>query len=493
MFKISFQSVRFRIFLLYIGILFCTLLFFSVLMYAIFDKALHRKMDSLLDLKTQGVETSIRTYLKTERFKTTGWESFFQMFRQREDHFITIAQFLTDREEKPTAGDFGMTVDIFDSSGKLIASTNKSASAVIIPPPVFKNVFHGLTRYYNFKDSSHFLRVWTGRAIVKPVIEGRQVQYVIQVKASLRPVEKELAGIRKILMILISLTLIIASWASMFVVHMTLRPVDRIVRIIRGVKPDNLNVRVSIPDTNDEITRLSDTFNDLLARLEKSFNAQRQIVQDISHELKTPLTVLRGEMEVALKKEREAEEYRRVLHSGLKEIENIRNIINSLLTLARLDSDKVSLEMKPVDLKVLASSVIENIRVLATSKKIAVEFSPGDPLVINGDAMHLKRLLANLLENAVKYTPASGRVNLEITRNGKKVYLNVKDTGVGITKEELPRIFDRFYSGRRNSGTGDGFGLGLSIVKSIVDVHRGCIDVQSTFGKGTNFHVELPL
>ncbi len=306
------------------------------------------------------------------------------------------------------------------------------------------------------------------------------------------PLLQELAVVRRILFMLVGVTLLIVGGASMIFVHAALRPLDRIARIIRRIRPDDLSVRVPVPHTRDEVAWLAETFNDLVERLERSFNAQRQIVQDISHELKTPLTVARGEFELALKKNRTEAEYRRVLHSGLHEIERIRGIVHSLLTLARLDSDKVSLEMKPVDLQEVIRSVSEDLQAFAASKGIRMSLPSTGPVIVSGDPAHLKRLLANLLENAVKYTPASGRVDLGLARSGRTVTIDIKDTGIGIAEEDLPHIFDRFYRSRQRRVQDDGFGLGLSIARSIVDLHEGRIEARSSPGEGAHFHVELP-
>jgi heavy metal sensor kinase len=272
---------------------------------------------------------------------------------------------------------------------------------------------------------------------------------------------------------------------------MTLRPVDKMVRKIRNIRSDNLSVRMPVVDTNDEIRMLGRTFNDMLDRLEKSFEAQRQIVQDLSHELKTPITILRGQLEVALKRPRTPEEYENVLKAGLGEIETIRRIIDDLLMLARLDSRAMTLEMKPVRLDVVIDYLLEDVRALADSKEIQVASDKSGAITIQANEIHLRRLFMNLLDNAVKYTDKGGRVEVRVFEESGNGVVVIQDNGTGIPAEHLPNIFDRFYRANKG-GRADGYGLGLGIVKSIVDAHKGRIEVQSAPGQGTTFRVILP-
>lgn len=487
------QSVRARILLLYVFVLLLTLSFFGVTTYVYFERSLWHKIDSLIELRAKGVETSIRTYLKTEEYKSGGWEGFVRLFRQKSDGFAPIAEFLTGPEAaSATAEELKMGVDIFDPTGKPIASTDRDLTKFMIPAGTLKVAREGQARYYPLR-----LRMLSGkplmmRAMVWPLLEGSRVEYLIQVRVPLSPVRAELSGLSRILLTSVAVTLLVASWASLIFVLLTLRPVDRIVRAIRGVRADNLSVRVQVPRTNDEIQRLAETFNDLLARLEKSFTAQKQIVQDISHELKTPLTVLRGQIEIALKHDRTVREYRDVFEANLVEIERIRRIIHGLLMLAKLDSDRVGLQLGRVDLREIAASTLEDVKMLAGARRIDFHLECPGALSVRGDAVYLKRLLSNLIENAFKYTPEGGRIDLEVAARPDGAQIRVRDTGVGIDPADLPHVFERFYRARNRKNRDDSFGLGLSIVRSIVELHRGRIQVESRQGTGTEFIVTLP-
>jgi signal transduction histidine kinase len=237
---------------------------------------------------------------------------------------------------------------------------------------------------------------------------------------------------------------------------------------------------------------LADTFNEMLARLEKAFSSQQQFIQDISHELKTPLTVLRGELEVTLKKSRSAEEYAVVLRSCLEEIDKIRRIVENLLILAKLDTKGAPAETKPVDLCALLDKVTEHLKVLAEQKSIALNTVAPESVSMKGHETQLRRLFVNLVDNAIKYTPPKGKVVVSLKKDNDLAVAEISDTGQGIPADELPYIFDRFYRVDK-ARTSEGFGLGLSIARSIAQAHKGDIKVRSHEGLGTTFTVFLPL
>ncbi|MBI2095326.1 MAG: heavy metal sensor histidine kinase [Candidatus Omnitrophica bacterium] len=485
--------LRFRIVLLYVLTLFFTLSLFSACLYFYFSNEISRRVDVMLDLKAQGLENSIKTYLKTREItEPAGWFAFLASSRKKDEAFWVITGLLTKKDLASNAGRLEMAATIFDRSGKLIASTHRLSRTTVLDPVVLRNARVGRPQVHNVKIKFADGRRIPVRALTRPVVDGKKVEYIIQVGASLKPIGEELGGIGRALFFLTLITLLITSWAGLLLVKITLSPVDRMVRRIRNIRSDNLDNRIQLPHTNDEIARLAETFNQMLARLDRSFVSQRQIVQDISHELKTPLTILRGQLEVALKKTRDPAEYEEILKSGLEEIESIRRIIDNLLTLARLDAQTSPLETEPVDLGALAASVIEDIRVLAGSKGVEVHFQNGQPATLSAHPIHLRRLLMNLLDNAVKYTPAGGKVTLDIGRSDKGAEIRVSDTGVGISEEHLPHLFDRFYRVDKVRQVGEGYGLGLSIAKSIVEAHHGRIEVGSKPGKGTTFRIVFP-
>jgi heavy metal sensor kinase len=310
---------------------------------------------------------------------------------------------------------------------------------------------------------------------------------------------KELHQAQRQLLLLLAISnpvaLVLASLGGLLLANKALKPVDRITRAVAAIGRGNLSERVEEPRTRDEIGRLAATFNEMLSKLEQVFTRERRFTADASHELKTPLAVLRGDIEVALRRERTTDEYRRVLASSLEEIARLTKLTDDLLTLARSDAGEVMLELEPVSLDRLASEAHSFLQPLADSARVALDYSPSpSPVVIEGDQKRLKQLFVNLLDNAIKYTPAGGSARLALNSEDGAAVIDVSDTGRGIPSEALPHVFERFY---RQSDPGDGrvngFGLGLAISKWIVEAHGGTIEVDSRPGSGSRFTVRLPM
>jgi heavy metal sensor kinase len=310
---------------------------------------------------------------------------------------------------------------------------------------------------------------------------------------------KELQSAQRHLLILLAISnpvaLLLASLGGLWLAHEALKPVDRLTRAAERIGRGNFSERVDEPRTTDEIGRLAATFNEMISKLERAFERERRFTADASHELRTPLAVLRGDIEVALRRDRSVDEYKRVLNSSLEEIERITRLTDDLLTLARSDTGDTVLELAPVRLDRLAAEVHAYIQALAESAGVALACAgTQEPIVVEGDEKRLKQLLVNLLENAIKYTPAGGTARLSLLTRDSTTLIQVSDTGRGIPATSLPHIFERFYreTDPRDSRV-TGFGLGLAISKWIVDAHHGEIDVDSAEGEGSRFTVRLPL
>jgi signal transduction histidine kinase len=241
--------------------------------------------------------------------------------------------------------------------------------------------------------------------------------------------------------------------------------------------------------------RLAAAFNDMIARLEKAFKHIEEFSSQVAHELRTPLAIMRGESELALRKERTGEEYKRVIRVNLEEIGRMLKTVEDLLLLTKLDYRPEIFKKEDFDFVAFFREVFEQAKVLAQDKGIDIEFDvPKMEIVINADKHHLRRLFYNLIHNAVKFTLAGGKVRLGASVSGGKLLAVVQDTGVGIPAEDLPKIFDRFF--HKDHGIvieESGSGLGLSIAMAIARSHSGDITVESASGKGSTFTVILPL
>jgi heavy metal sensor kinase len=262
----------------------------------------------------------------------------------------------------------------------------------------------------------------------------------------------------------------------------------------RKIKVGQLHARLEKTGANDELDRLADTLNEMFGRLESAFTEMRQFTADASHELQTPLTILRGEIEVALRSKRSPDEYTDVLKSSLEEIQRISVLVEGLLLLARSDAGMLKMDRAPVDLVLVAEEVLNRLGPAAAAKAVTLTLGRIEPLEVSGDLVHLRRLLFNLVDNAIKYTPANGTVRVTVTRSDLFAVLGVEDTGIGIPPEEQQRVFQRFYrSADARSQAQGGSGLGLSIVKSIAEAHEGRTEVESEPGRGSVFKIYLPL
>lgn len=296
--------------------------------------------------------------------------------------------------------------------------------------------------------------------------------------------------------IAIPLALLLSSFGGLVLANQALQPVDRITKAAEQIAAGDLSERVPVPEKMDELGRLASTFNYMISRLQSAFERQKQFTSDASHELRTPLAVMRGELEVTLRRARTPEEYQHTLGSNLEEIIRLSRLVEDLLMLARADAGRVELRCEPVNLTALCQNTTEYISPLAEQREqILIYHPPAQAITINADQQRIKQLLLNLLDNAIKYTEHGGTITLSLSNDDQQVSLTVTDTGRGIPAEDLPHVFERFF--RRSAKTSDrsasGSGLGLSIVKWIVDAHGGSIEVQSKVGEGTTFTVRLPL
>jgi heavy metal sensor kinase len=289
--------------------------------------------------------------------------------------------------------------------------------------------------------------------------------------------------------------LVIAALGGYWLSHRALAPVDEITQAVRTIGAQDLEKRVTVPKTGDEIERLADTFNGMLGRLESAFQRITKFTADASHELRTPVSVMRTSAEITLRKPRSQPEYREALVQILHESERLSHLIEQLLVLARSDGGSAVLPMVRTDLTEPLRSACQQASVLAGEKQLAFsECVPEKPLWVQGDSPSLERLFLVLLDNAVKYTPGGGRIEVRLNSEDGFAVAAIHDTGIGVLPEDLPHIFERFYRADR-ARTRDlgGSGLGLAIGNWVAQVHGGEIRVQSEPSRGSCFEVRLPL
>lgn len=339
------------------------------------------------------------------------------------------------------------------------------------------------------------IRLATGewvRLLTLPVLENGQVARLLQVGMSLERVERALARYLEILLVLVPLALALAVAGGMLIARSALNPVAEMSQTARRITVEDLSERIALRGTADEIDRLAETLNAMLARLQGAFEHLQRFTADAAHELRTPLTILKGEIEVALRMERSAADYREILASSLEEVERLTRLAEDLLLLSRFSAEVVD-RGKRVDLDALLLDVHDAGVRLAQGTGVSVHLDRVAPVAASGDGSALRRAVLNLVENAVKYTPGGGKVELSLDVRDGHTSLQVRDTGVGIGPGDLERIFQPFVrlEPARTRDT-EGAGLGLSIARSIVLSHGGNLSVESVPGAGSTFTIELP-
>ncbi|HET9410053.1 MAG TPA: ATP-binding protein [Candidatus Sulfotelmatobacter sp.] len=319
--------------------------------------------------------------------------------------------------------------------------------------------------------------------------------YTLQTAVLIDDVVGTLSSFRNYLLMFAPALLLVAVAGGYWLSRQALAPVDSIVATARQISGANLNRRLEKLQTGDELQRLSDTLNEMLERIERSFLRITQFTADASHELRTPISLVRTESELALRKARGEQEYRESLQHILMEAERTTSLIEQLLALARADSGREVLNLQTVDLRQILSNTAEPWKQIADIRGLRLREHLGDKeQFIEADENSMRRLANILLDNAFKYTPRAGAVDLQLAHENGKAVMIVCDTGIGIPVEEQTKIFERFYRvDRVRSRESGGAGLGLSIAQWIVQQHQGTIRVESSPGQGSTFRVELPL
>jgi heavy metal sensor kinase len=309
----------------------------------------------------------------------------------------------------------------------------------------------------------------------------------------LEEVDQELSLLRAALLLAIPAVLAAAGGWGYLMARKALAPMDRLRRSTEEITASRLDRRLPVANVHDELGRLTQTVNAMIARLEQSFAEIRRFTADASHELRTPLAVIRTEAEVALTRPLDPAEYRSLLGSILEECERLTRLTEQLLALAREDVG-VDRPAEPLDLSAVVRGVVEDLRPLAEARGVQLCADANGALPARGDPLRLRQVFLNVVDNAIKYTPPGGDVAVRVHPDEGQAVVTVRDTGIGIAPEHLRQVFERFYRvDKGRSREQGGTGLGLSIARSIVAAHGGRIELTSTPGQGTTCTVRLPV
>jgi len=390
---------------------------------------------------------------------------------------------VTETYELEHSGDY---LELYTENGELLyRSTFLQGHPVRLAPA--GRFTHELSR--NFRIDHHPFRFTLQRLEVN----GRV--YIATIGIPTEDVVETLNLFRSYLLAFAPLLFLVAAGGGYWLSRRALSPVDAIVRTARDISGANLNSRLQQLDTGDELQRLSDTLNEMLARIEAAFLRVTEFTADASHELRTPVSLIRTEAELALRRSRGEAEYKESLRHILLEAERTTALIEQLLAMARADSGRETLHLRPVDLRETLSDVAQSWRQVADIRDLqfSAKIADHDSFVM-GDSAALRRVADILVDNAFKYTASPGSVELSLEQQGERLVIAVQDSGVGIAKEDQAKIFERFYRvDKARSREQGGAGLGLAIAQWIVAQHRGTIAVESRVGEGSVFRVELPM
>lgn len=334
------------------------------------------------------------------------------------------------------------------------------------------------------------------RTLIRPVRLGGQL-YLVAISRSLRGKQEVVEQMRRAFFLGIPLTLIVASLGGYLLAKRSLTPVTRIAEQAAAISARNLDATIRVPNERDELGLLAGVLNGLLERLRRAFDQQRRLLTDASHELRTPVAILLGESEVALRQHRSAEEYRQALEIIHDEARRMSRLVDDLFSMARAEAGEYPIRRDAVFVEELVQPVVRSLRTLAEAGGVSLTHEPvADETKLAGDEALLRRMLVNLIENAIKHTPSGGRVDVKLTSSESQILIDVEDTGTGIGAEAQPHVFEPFFREDRSRDRGgagaSGAGLGLAIAKWVAESHGGSIALLRSSPGGSVFRVTLP-
>jgi len=463
-----FTSIRSKLTAWYVFCLGVILVLFSILLFFFLSKRLYESVDNSLTVSASIVARS--TQINNSRIPFPSLDLFF-------DQFMGFGR--------------NKSYKIYDGSGNIGSlSKNFDGSQFPLTQRAYSASLKGGTSNETFLISyTHPIRV-----ITMPVLKGAKLANLVQVGTSLKVVVDTLKNLQIILLTVVPAVLLLTALIGRFIARRALKPVAKITQTAKDIGSGaNLSQRIPVSEVKDEIGELALTFNSMMDRLESSFTQMRQFSSDASHELRTPLTVLRGQSELALGKERQPEEYQEVISSNLEEVQYMSNVLEDLFLLSKSDENQIALDCESVDLKSLIEEVCKHAEIIASDKNIKIIIAYLEGVQVYGDPVRLRQMIWNVVVNGIKYTQHEGEVKISGQDKGDGVQIIIQDNGIGISEEDLPLVFNRFYRvDKARSRQEGGTGLGLSICKFIVGAHKGSINLKSKLGEGTKFKITLP-
>lgn len=415
-------------------------------------------------------------------------EQISEVLRLKDDQLDLV--YLNSEVKEYNLSENGVFFEVRDSAPTLVLRSHNFPSSLQTPlPKLDKN------EQLKLAEPNDFIYHLYGTPVnVFSTMDKHKLQFYIRTGQSVIYVDRILQEIRWLLIWLAPLVLIFAGFGGWYLTRRALNPIANISRRARDISLHDTHHRLPQPGSDDELGELVLTLNNMIDRIEQGVRHIQQFTADASHELRTPITAMKGEIEVALRRSRTNEAYLTVLNSSLQELNWMEKIVSDLFLLTRADAGELQLQRETLDLAVLSRECFQTHKYLAQKKKIDFQFAdPGSPVFCSVNANRMRQVLCNLLDNAIKYSATGGKIRLipEELENG--IQITVTDNGIGIAPSDLDLVFNRFYRvDKSRSNEAYSSGLGLSICKWIVEAHGGQIEIQSQLKKGTSIRVFLP-
>ena len=373
---------------------------------------------------------------------------------------------------------------VLDSTNRVVAESPGMDS--LLPPQIFPKALNASSPVPRATDARRAGHLFS---LITKTLDAEGQTYTIQLAQDRSADDRFMKQFAGLLVAVLALGVLASALIAISVTKRGLRPLGEMTRALKRVDPKQLHERVTAVGWPRELKPLALAFDDMLDRLEDSFTRLSQFSADLAHELRTPIANIRGEAEVALTRSRTADEYRDVIESAVAECQRLSHVVDNLLFLARTEAAEGHIQRVAFAGRPAIEKIAEFYEAIAEEQGLTITCT-GEADVI-ADEMLFGRAVSNLVENALHHTPAGGAILISIASRATQSEVSVKDTGSGIAKEHLPRVFDRFYRADQSRAS-DGLGLGLALVKSITELHGGSAQIDSAPGRGTTVTLSFP-
>lgn len=489
-----YKTVKFRLTLWYALVLTLFLLLFSYLMRVELERTLYRDADRTLSTEAQKISDSMQDFLARDipklDFSSQDWVA--GTHKPLSNAQLSVLLDMFAAWEYATADYLSRNPLLIRLAGlddaQLVSNLKGWQKDIIFPSLERDAVFMEKGTSY---QTIHF-RGRPIRLYYATVFYESQPIFVLQIGTSLHEAKTILTRLTFVLSLMIPLAVLIACLAGWFLAKRSFEPVDDMITQARSITAAYLKSRLSRSNAGDELDRLAETLNQMIDRIESSTRAVQEFSSDVSHELKTPLAIIKGEIDLALRRARSAEELIKTLTSIEGEVDELIRLVDDLMILVRNDAQQLKIQKNRVSLSDIVTSVVERFKKRAQDKQVQLSLGEIQQALVLGDSVYLKRIFSNLIDNAIKFTSAGGNVTADVLSDGLTVSVHVTDTGMGIHPDIQQKVFSRFYRSDE-ARSYEGAGLGLNIVKALCDAHGATVSIESKIGYGSKISVKFPV